>query len=287
MDSGCNEMKDKLRFGWCMVALVMLLAAIATANPPTPKGIDGYVYHLDARTEVPDGTNYSVCNLNTTWCIQGVTGNYAHSGRISAAIKGNDGDLLIVRAWTESHNSSRTIVLNGSMHEVNLLLNASSHPPKLVSSPIEMAAEQSSIGRSIALTPGGGDVGRIIQAGSVKEYYFTPSPKFPDTLEVGGKIEGGSKSSRSFIIINKNTNATVEGIIKRGKSNEYYGVVEGKPGDTIVMRMGSGEELTFTPAESVEEFDITLKTPFNIWKIIAPVFGAALLLAIVIWRRRE
>ena len=121
--------------------LVFLLFKMAYALP-VPHGVGGVIYELDGITEVRRGINFYIDNINNGQIINGKTG-YGSSGRYSAAIKGDDGDTIVVKAWNKYNQVNATFTLIGVMRNVNLMLNMSFPPiaPSIISQPITSAVE--------------------------------------------------------------------------------------------------------------------------------------------------
>src|SRR3989338_679550 len=80
-----------------VLLLILVLINIAYALP-VPHGVDGIIYELDGITQVRKGIDFYVHNLNNGHMISDKTG-YGSPGRYSAAIKGNDGNIIVVKAW--------------------------------------------------------------------------------------------------------------------------------------------------------------------------------------------
>jgi PGF-pre-PGF domain-containing protein len=120
-----------------IIFLINIVIAI-----PVPHGVDGTIYELDGITEVRKGIDFYVHNINNDHMISGKTG-YGSPGRYSAAIKGDDGDAIIIKAWNKYNQVNATLTLNGVMRNVNLLLNMTYPPlaPNITSIPITNAVE--------------------------------------------------------------------------------------------------------------------------------------------------
>jgi len=128
---------------WTLV-LILLLFTLSTVNAlPTPHGMSGYILELDGITQVEAGTHFSVSDITNGFYIEGVTGRGLNPGKYSVSIDGEDGDTIILKAWTDYNSANRTITLVGSMRNVNLQLNTSlpNIAPKIISSPITTATE--------------------------------------------------------------------------------------------------------------------------------------------------
>ncbi|MEM3374013.1 MAG: putative Ig domain-containing protein [Candidatus Woesearchaeota archaeon] len=117
-------------------------------SQPMPLGIDGYVYGLDG--ELADSSvKFSVLNQNNGYYIE----SNLREGYYSVAVNGNKGDKIIVSAWTLFNNSvlnnvSEEVILNGVIHNFNLVLNLSkpqlpNKKPVIISQPITKAYEDS------------------------------------------------------------------------------------------------------------------------------------------------
>ncbi|MBS3165028.1 PGF-pre-PGF domain-containing protein [Candidatus Woesearchaeota archaeon] len=128
-----------------LVLAALALAALsgASAQVPVPQGISGTVFDLDGITQVPAGTNYSVNNTANGFFFQGRTGGGYSTGRYAAAVAGNAGDTVVIRAWNRDHESTRSVQLNGVLKNVNLLLNLTleNSAPRIVSIPPAAAIE--------------------------------------------------------------------------------------------------------------------------------------------------
>lgn len=127
-----------------MIFLAVLFLFVHTVIAlPTPHGISGYILELDGVTQVDSGTHFSVEDVTTGNIIEGVSGRGLNPGKYSVAINGNDGDTVVLRAWTEYNSAEASFVLAGVMRNVNLLLNTSLPPlpPHIISLPITTATE--------------------------------------------------------------------------------------------------------------------------------------------------
>lgn len=106
-----------------MLIIIISDNALSLEIIPTPHGIDGVIYTEDNVTEVKTGTFVSVRNADSGFYTEGLTGIEGSSGKYSFSIEGDNGDIIIIKAWNDFHITNRTIILQGSMHNVNLLLN--------------------------------------------------------------------------------------------------------------------------------------------------------------------
>ena len=128
-----------IRQAIALIILISLAVAIVQAEEiPLPKGIDGAVYS-ESGSQVPLGTAIEINNTNNGFYLAAKTGKGPFSGRYSAIITGNDGDLLIVRAWNNKHSARIAVVLNGTMHDINLQLDSASSTLSLLPIPPQQA----------------------------------------------------------------------------------------------------------------------------------------------------
>jgi hypothetical protein len=129
-----HNMKKNVAFGLWIILLSTIVLAI-----PLPHGIDGLVYDLDGITTVGSGINFQVKDISNGQIKEGVTKN----GRYSVSLNGNSGNTIVITVWNNYHASNRTIVLDGVMHNVNLILNMSmpNSAPIITSNPITQTFE--------------------------------------------------------------------------------------------------------------------------------------------------
>jgi hypothetical protein len=107
-----------------MIVLPVLIGIVpASVQVPIPHGIRGIVYLSDGITEASWGTNFSVNDTVSGEYIEGTTGAGPHSGWYSVSINGNDGDLVILRAWNATHYGERIVLLVGDMTNIAVILN--------------------------------------------------------------------------------------------------------------------------------------------------------------------
>lgn len=126
-----------------LIAVLVIASALA-AEFPVPHSINGFIYSSETGEMVSKGTPFSINNTNNGFFVQGTTGRKPHpSGRYSAAINGNDGDIILVKAWSGLYSSEITVILNGAMSNVNLYLKTeiSNVPPVITSIPITNAIQ--------------------------------------------------------------------------------------------------------------------------------------------------
>ncbi|MBN1156740.1 hypothetical protein JXA85_03930 [Candidatus Woesearchaeota archaeon] len=108
------------------ILLAIFLAQLAYSDsPPVPHGISGFIIKNASREQVPLGTTFSVNDTLSRDYIWGKTsvpvpGN---SGKYSVVVNGNDGDLVIVRAWNSTHYGETNATVYGDIDGVNVTLN--------------------------------------------------------------------------------------------------------------------------------------------------------------------
>ena len=125
-----------------ILILIFLFLLNITNAIPVPRGVDGIIYELDGITQVRSGTDFYVHDISNGQIIYGKTG-YGSSGRYSVSLKGNDGDIIVIKAWNKYNQVNATLTLIGVMRNVNLLLNMTFPPiaPNITSQPITNAIE--------------------------------------------------------------------------------------------------------------------------------------------------
>ena len=124
-----------------LITIILLISLSFSLAYPVPIGIDGVVYDLDNITWADNTVMFSVKDINSGYYIED---NLRYDGSYSVAIKGDPGDIIIVRAWTPYHNISENITVEGVLHNFNLYLNLSipNKAPKINSTPIIKAYEE-------------------------------------------------------------------------------------------------------------------------------------------------
>ena len=134
--------KRKMRkLSLCTIYLVIIILSFnnvfALTPTPTPRGIEGKIYHLDAITEVFSGFPVIIENLNTSEIVEGKTGK-GSSGRYSFVLNWDLGDEIKVIARNPFFEDSVTLELEGSIRNVNLYLNMTFEnlPPNITSIPV-------------------------------------------------------------------------------------------------------------------------------------------------------
>lgn len=135
--------RENLRVSLSKIVLITLIFIISISFSfayPVPIGIDGVVYDLDNITRADNTVMFSVEDINSGYYVED---NLRDDGSYSVAIKGDPGDLIIVRAWTLYHNISENVTVEGVLHNFDLYLNLSTpnKPPIINSTPIVKAYE--------------------------------------------------------------------------------------------------------------------------------------------------
>ncbi len=125
-----------------LLLIVGLLLAPSALSIPIPIGIDGTVYGLDGLTPVRNGVDYSITNLNNNEVVAGKTGR-GSPGRYSATVGGNNGDILLVKAWNKYNSANFTIAANGVIHNAHFVLNMTYLPlaPTISTTELPFATE--------------------------------------------------------------------------------------------------------------------------------------------------
>jgi len=130
----------KMRENKHIIIIVILIWTLLSLNAnaiPVPHGIDGHVYDLDGITPAAN-IDFSINDTTTSEFIQGETNV---NGRYSVALNGNNGNIIVIKVWNKYNANNRTIILQGVMHNVNLLINMTipELPPEIISKPITTA----------------------------------------------------------------------------------------------------------------------------------------------------
>ncbi|MCG8407990.1 MAG: hypothetical protein MI923_22560, partial [Phycisphaerales bacterium] len=125
-----------------IVSIVFILLSVNVSAVPIPLGIDGRVYELDGVTEVFSGIPVTINDTTSGFVINTETG-HGSSGRYSAAVNGEIGDVIVVTAYNPLFSTSRTVNLTGVIHDFDLILNMSlpDLPPEIRSTPITSVLE--------------------------------------------------------------------------------------------------------------------------------------------------
>mgnify|MGYP001576452904 CR=1 FL=1 len=122
--------------------LFIFSAVPASYSIPVPHGVDGTILELDGITKVTAGTDFYVKNNNNGNTVYGTTDS---NGAYSVSLKGDDGNIIVVRAWNKYNQVNATLTLTGVMRNVNLYLNMTYPPipPIITSTPEVIATEDS------------------------------------------------------------------------------------------------------------------------------------------------
>jgi hypothetical protein len=117
-----------------LIAAVLLLFVLfvfpASADPPTPHSIAGYIYTSNGVNQVPLGTSYEINETVSKAYIRAQTSIPVPgmSGRYFNVISGVNGDLTIVRAWNLTHYGNISVLLQDGLDNVNVFLNKTRNP---------------------------------------------------------------------------------------------------------------------------------------------------------------
>ncbi len=124
---------------WILYFFLIVASVVAY---PVPLGLDGTVYDVDGVTKADQNVMFSMENLDSGFYVED---NLRIDGTYSATIKGNSGDTVMVKVWTDYHQNSESLVIQGVMHNFDLILNLSqpNTPPEIISSPVLNAYEDS------------------------------------------------------------------------------------------------------------------------------------------------
>ena len=108
------------------------LLAVDPSGPPTPHGVAGWIFHSDGSTQVELGTPFTINDTNSGDFLKSKTNVPVpgYSGRYSESIDGQDGDLVIITAWNNTHYGRVNITLEGDMDGINVSLNLT-RPPEV------------------------------------------------------------------------------------------------------------------------------------------------------------
>jgi PGF-pre-PGF domain-containing protein len=128
----------------CLLALTILSIMPFVSAQSMPLAVHGTVYDLDGETQAPSGTFISINDTTSGYYVEGVTGTFYNSGRYAAAVFGEVGDTVIITASNGYDSNSQSLVLSGSMYDINLFINTTiplepNHSPEITSKPITKA----------------------------------------------------------------------------------------------------------------------------------------------------
>lgn len=137
-----NKLEIRLGRTTYILLFIVITCSYFVFALPVPHGVEGIIYELDGITQVRKGIDFYVHNIDEGHIVSGKTG-HGSSGRYSVALKGNDGDQVILKAWNKYNQANISFSLDGMMYHVNLLLNMTYPPikPNITSYPITNATE--------------------------------------------------------------------------------------------------------------------------------------------------
>ncbi len=105
-----------------LILLVFTFLVSLSSAFPVPYSISGYVLDEDGVAQIP--AFVSVENLNNSFYLETSTGIGKEVGKYSFAIKGQEGDIIQVKAWNEKYFNFLEFPLQGIMRNVNLRLHS-------------------------------------------------------------------------------------------------------------------------------------------------------------------
>jgi hypothetical protein len=109
---------------FCSIGVVLLLILVVGAYAvPTPHSILGEIFESDGSTSVPRYTPFVVNDTNSSTLFVGQTDNPVRGGLYSITIQGEDGDIIVMWAWTTTDWGNLSFVLNGNMNNVDFNLS--------------------------------------------------------------------------------------------------------------------------------------------------------------------
>jgi hypothetical protein len=299
------------------LAPVLILFLQLTYAMPLPRGIDGMIFYNDNSTEMPVGTNFTICALEH--CINGSTGYYTHSGRYSVALNGDDGTEILIKVWSQNISANRTVILNGSMHGVNLFLNiippnkllgtnssnSTESPTHINGTPMNSTnstSENETLNSQLHHSNEGSSSEVSINSSinafgfanlprdKLHSYSINPLPN-PDKeyIDVYGSLfnEQGKQLNKDTIIIIKNIRTGEEvksttGVISNGS---FYVPIKGKPGDTIKVIVNHNEfNITKNSTEYFNNFEVKTIQKNLLELTIILIFIIVLLSSIFLFR---
>lgn len=103
--------------------VVCLLTAQLVLAVPTPHSVRGEVFESDGSTSAPRYTPLVVNDTNSSSLSVGQTDHPVRGGLYSITVQGEDGDIMIMWAWTETNWGNHSFILNGNMKNVNFNLS--------------------------------------------------------------------------------------------------------------------------------------------------------------------
>jgi len=112
--------EKKLLKAWVFFLAVVIFSSAAFALP-VPFGVSGHVFGEDGETQV--SAFVSVKNLNNSFYAEMPTGMGSNHGVYSVALKGEYGDVIVIKVWDERYSNFVILLLKGVMRDVNLRLH--------------------------------------------------------------------------------------------------------------------------------------------------------------------
>ncbi len=139
---GHDKVLSRKRVFIFMILLTLLVFFVDAI--PVPLGVDGVIYELDGVTEVREGIDFYVHNLDNDYFVEGKTGGISQ-GSYSVSVKGSEGDRIVVKAWNKYNQINVSLNLDGVIHNLNLLLNMTFPPipPEIISQALTDSVEGS------------------------------------------------------------------------------------------------------------------------------------------------
>jgi PGF-pre-PGF domain-containing protein len=129
-----------------LIIIVLVFAVMPLSSSLiTPSGISGSVLELDGVSHVKYPVRFSINNSRNGFFYSGLTGRGENAGRFVATVTGQNNDQIIIKAWNDYHVTKKSVVLQGVLFNVNLVLNTSvpASPPLILSKPLTVALEDS------------------------------------------------------------------------------------------------------------------------------------------------
>ncbi len=197
-----------------------------TLSVPFPIGIDGVVYDNDLVTRADSSVNIRLKDLNNSFIVQGKLRN---DGSFSAAIKGEQGDIINIFLWDTKYNASYNISMDGVMHGYVFYMNLTKEQQEEEKKPKENSRKK---------------------------------PKKPKVITGTIDFSDDPADDIPYTITNRRT-----GENKTGKTygfNGYSEVIEGEEGDELEIKVGNenyNEKSLTSITGAVVKQDVELKIP--------------------------
>ncbi|MGC8929358.1 MAG: putative Ig domain-containing protein [Candidatus Woesearchaeota archaeon] len=127
-EKNMKNMNSKGIFLLMLVFAVISFSTFARAEtPPVPHLISGIVYLMNG-SQAPAGTNVLINDTMKGIIVETVTSGtpplFTNTGHYEASLNANDGDLIIIKAWTSDKYGVKEVILSGDM-SVDIILNMS------------------------------------------------------------------------------------------------------------------------------------------------------------------